>query len=355
MTRTIVAAAAALLLASAPAAAQPGTQPQAQTQAQADVWTHAASGAVFPRRIGEQSIARAEDINGANDSIVDYAGADTRESTTVHIFRAAYPDARLWYDQVLGSIGRRIPLDIFEAGPEQTFAGFGSSIPNTIQRIYTTEQAGPFKSTSIVIAQAGPWLIKMYASSPTLDRAGLAARIAAFAQSIRFPAETRFAAAGGPLPTCRAPQMPGRAVEPDMERLAVALGAGAAVQQRSRQPLPDGGAGWCRIAGEQGEIPIIGLRRVDGSGGWIMLLGDAGQAFTAFTPDELALPAGEATTVVVTTPAFVRVAGVYAGLPDPMATINQVIAVLRGQSGLIDYESGQITLGAPDPAVPAKR
>lgn len=141
--------------------------------------------------------------------------------------------------------------------------------------------------------------------------------------------------------------MSGRAAPADEARLADATGAGLAATQRSRQPLPNGAAGWCRMAGPPSNPVVLGYRRSDGSGGWILLIGDRGQAVSAITSAELALP-GDTATVTVTTPEWVRVGGVYQGLPDPVTAVGSFVPLLRRGSGLIQFENGRAVI-APQP------
>ncbi|HEX8643324.1 MAG TPA: hypothetical protein VF702_05355 [Allosphingosinicella sp.] len=348
---------AAAALAAAPVAvpAQPPAQappvplvPPATTP-QGD-YSHPASGAFFPRQVGAQRISRTADLGNPFDTIVDYSGDNPRESTTVYIFRAAVPDARLWFGHALATVGSQIPLAIFEAGPDQPLQAFGSRVPNALQRIYTTSRTGPFRSTALFVAQAGEWIVKMRVTSPTLDRDGLSARIAAFAAAIRFPDNTSYAVAAQPLPECDAPRFSGRVVEANAARLAAATGAGAAVLRRLREPLPDGGAGWCRVHGPKSDPILSLLRRTDGSGGWILLIGDAGRAFAAFAPGEIGLPADAATILVVAAPDYARVAALAQGVPDPGAVIEPLAAVLGNRNpGLLDYVPPTPAPTAPPP------
>jgi hypothetical protein len=307
----------------APAAAQ-----------QASVFSHAASRAAFPRAVGEQTIAQTRDLNTPNDSVVDYAGVDPRESTTLYIFRAAYPDARLWFGQASDVVGTQIPLRIFDAGEEERIAAFGSAVPNAIQRIYTTTQDGPFRTTALVVGQAGEWVVKMRVTSPTLDRAGMAARIRAFADAIRFPEGTAFAPAAGPLPACGPLPFPqgARPVEPDVQRLAIATGLTAALAADARRPLANGGAGWCRVEGNRSDPPLLIVRRADGTGGWIFLLGDAGRAIAAKSAAEIDLP-NEGTAVIAAADAdSVRAAAIYDEMPDPATPLAHAAQVLSGRA-----------------------
>src|SRR5687767_6419652 len=113
--RRLIERLAALLLAlAAPAIAV--AQAPAAAPGDGELWTHLASGATLPRRFGGPSITGIQDIDNRWNSVIVYSGDGSGvESITLYVFRAAFPDARLWFDRALPSVARAIPLAIFEA------------------------------------------------------------------------------------------------------------------------------------------------------------------------------------------------------------------------------------------------
>lgn len=194
-----------------------------------DRWTHAASGAVFPERFEAQRIKERRDLGTPNDSVIDYEG-DGIESTTIYIFRATVPHARLWFDRAVPIVGNQIPLDKFTPGPVEKTAVFGSTAPNALRQLFTTSVAGPFKATTLLVAQAGPWIVKVRATSASLDGPALAERTRRHLNAITFASVQP--AALDPLPACPAAPTSG-AGKTVSESAALAAGdAGKAVASR---------------------------------------------------------------------------------------------------------------------------
>lgn len=329
---------AALLLAlAAPAIA--AAQAPAAAPGEGELWTHPASGATLPRRFGDQSITGIQDIDNRWNSVIVYSGdGGGVESITVFIFRAALPDARLWFDRALPSVARAIPLAIFEAGPDTPFSAFGAAAPNGLYRIYRTDRPGPFRTTALAVAQAGEWLVKIRYSSASLDGEAMAARIAALAAAIRFPDPIVPAALSAPVADCTRPPVDGtgRPAEANEQNLAVGTIGGLLLVPRIRQPLAGGAGDWCRDAGFlPGQATL--LRLIDDPHNWVLLLGDAGQAVVSVNGERLGMPGERRSAVYVVAPAFFRVAALFHGSPPIMTAMVAAVPVLDGRSeGLLE-------------------
>ena len=295
---------------------------------------HKASGAAFQPLVAGQKIVKKADLGSPYDSVVDYAGDNPAESTTVYIFRSAYPDAGAWFERALHTVGRDIPLNIFEAGSTEPMRAFGATVPNGLQKIYSTSEKGPFKTTSMAMAQAGEWLVKIRVTSAELDRAGVAARLAEFASAIRFPDGTAFMAAGEAPAACSAPAAAaaGKQVASDEAKLALGLAGGIIVAAESRQPLSAAAGRWCRS--EEGLPAAVGtlFRRADGNGGWVALLGDAGKAVTAVSGTDMAGPQEKTAVVFASAPSFSRAAAFYDAAPSVMTGLAAGLQVLTGRA-----------------------
>lgn len=275
--------------------------------------------------------------------MVDYAASDSKESTTIYVFRAPYPDPGLWFERAVSTVARGVPLDIFEEGPTQPLTAFGATAPNGFQKIYSTEQPGPFKSTAITVARAGEWLVKMRVTSPTLDRAGLAKRIATFADAIRFPSGIAFTTPAALPQACPAalPILSGAVMSADPDGIALGVGAGLHVMARGRKSFAENGGAWCRSDAVPADFGTL-LRRTDDPGGWVMLLGDAGRSLTALSAAELDLPGDRTAILFAQSPAYTKGAGVFSDVPAPMLAITVAAPVLAGKSpGLFEVEVTQ--------------
>jgi hypothetical protein len=315
----------------AQAAARAQAPPPPADQAR---WTHAASGATFPRGFGGTSISETRDLGTGWDSVIVYSGGgEGVESITIYLFRAALPDARLWFDRALHTVARDIPLAIFEAGPDTPFPAFGAAAPNGIFRIYRIDRPGPFRTTALAVAQAGPWLAKIRYSSASLDTEAMAGRIAALAEAIRFPDAVAPSALSAPVADCTRPPVDGtgRPAAWNETGLAAATVGSMVRFQAVRQPLGEAAGLWCRDAGFPAARATL-LRRIDDPHDWILLPGDAGTAIAAVSDGEAQLPGGPRSVVVAVSPAFIRAAAMFEGTPPMMASIQAATAVLAGRS-----------------------
>lgn len=304
-------------------------------------WTHAASGATFPRRFGGQAITETQDIGNQWNSALVYDGGGTAvESISIYIFRAAFPDARLWFERALPAVARSIPLQIFEAGPDTPFTAFGAAAPNGLYRVYRTQQAGPFQTTALATAQAGPWLVKIRYSSATLDGDAMAERIAALGNAIHFPDAIAPSPLSAPVADCTAPPVDGTGSPAVVNEGSLAEGVAIAVAQVRRFRLPLGRSiEWCRDTGFPADRGTL-LRGVGDSQDWALLPGDSGTAVVAMTDGQAAGSAGGRSVVFAVTPAFVRIAALFDGMPPMMSAIQAAAPVLGGRSeGVLEIGS----------------
>lgn len=296
----------------------------------AELWTHPASGIALPERFGSQRIAQKQDLGTPQDSVVNYEAEAGVESTTIYIFRASVPNVPLWFERALSVVEGQIPLDLFAMGETEPVQAFGSQAPVGLQRIYATETPGPFKSTSMTVAQADPWLVKIRASSATLDRAGLKARIADHLAAIEVPTQLRVPPDLQAPPACPIRHSFSQS-EPlssfDEVESAAAMGTFVFMEMHQTGPTA---SGRCRVA----DNPLAGtatlLARDNEIGGWILLVGDAGAAVTV-TPLDLASPSG-AHVLFASTPAGTKGVGVFKGQPSPQQGLVLAFPVLTRRS-----------------------
>lgn len=317
--RTIRATALTLLamLTTAPALAQ-------------ERWTHAASGASLPETFEAQSLVKRRDFGTPNDSMVDYAASTGTESTTLYIFKASAPNARLWFDRAMPGVAGQIPMAIFEAGSVEKIAAFGSSLPNALRQIFVAREAGPFKSTALVVAQSGPWIVKVRATSATLDRAGLAARIDRHLAAIRIAPPAFAADLDAPAHCTAAPIFAsGKPVfAADEQAVAQAI----LVYARLHSPA----TGLCLADTPNDRFTLLGV--VNQPSSWLLLVGDAGKAIGSE-----AIGAEQADTrhlIYVSTPAATRGAAIFDAPPS--------LAAAGGAAGplLSDPAAGLFTISA---------
>ena len=311
------------MLASVPAVAQ-------------ERWTHAASGASLPETFDAQSITERRDLGTPNDSVVDYEAATGTESTTLYIFKASVPNARLWFDRAMPVVASQIPMAIFEAGPVEKIAAFGSSSPTALRQIFVARQAGPFKSTALVVAQSGPWIVKMRATSATLDRAGLAVRIDRHLAAIRI-APPAFAAGLDEPAHCVAAPLFGLG-KPASAGAEQAAASAIVIHARLHGPTTQ----VCLADAANARFTLLGV--TDQPSSWLLLTGDAGKGIGSE-----AIEAGQVDArhlVYVSTPAATRGAAVFDAPPSLEAAGTAAAPLLRDPAtGLFAIS----TSAGPDP------
>ncbi|MDK2767923.1 MAG: hypothetical protein KYX69_09410 [Sphingomonas sp.] len=282
-------------------------------------WTHTASGASLPETFEAQSVAERRDLGTPNDSVVDYEAATGTESTTLYIFKASVPNARLWFDRAMPVVASQIPMAIFEAGPVEKIAAFGSSSPTALRQIFVARQAGPFKSTALVVAQSGPWIVKVRATSATLDRAGLAARIDRHLAAIRIAPPAFAADLEVPRHCVVVPRFgTGKPVSPGVEQAAASA---IVIHARLHGPTKQ----LCLADAANARFTLLGV--TDEPSSWLLLTGDAGKAIGSE-----AIGTGQADTrqlVYVSTPAATRGAAVFDAPPSLEAAGGVAAPLLR--------------------------
>lgn len=282
-------------------------------------WTHAGSGASLPETFDAQKIVERRDLGTPNDSVVDYEAATGTESTTIYIFQASVPNARLWFDRTIPIVARQIPMAIFDAGPVEKIAAFGSASPTALRQIFVAKQAGPFKSTALVVAQSGPWIVKMRATSASLDRAGLAARIDRHLAEIRVAPPAFAAALEAPARCAAAPTFgAGKPVTGDTAQAAVAA---VAIHAQLHGPA----SSLCLADTPNDRFTLLGM--TDRPTSWVLLMGDAGKAIGSE-----AIGTGQPGArqlVYVATPAATRGAGMFDAPPSLEAAGTVAAPLLR--------------------------
>lgn len=303
--------------------------------AQEATWQHEASGIRFPEQFGEQRIVQRQNLSSRFDSVVNYEGTTGIESTTIYIFRASLPSVPLWFERARPVVESQIPLTIFVAGETQPVTGFGSTSPNGLRRVYETASTqGPFRVTSLTIAQAGPWLLKIRSTSSTLDRTGLEQRIESHLDAIALPEELRTAAILElqPPPACTdatVPEAGAIPIEAPERAPAVAMGLFVFAEMH-RADIPANNRLCLASASPAVAGGTLLMRTTADLGGWIYLMGDAGRAITT-VPLEPAAVSSEF-VLLFSNPQAVTGIGLFNGNPPLAQAMTAALPVLSRQS-----------------------
>jgi hypothetical protein len=294
-----------------------------------ELWRHEASGISIPRRIGEMRLNQERDASGGGgyDIILQYGEGPT--AVTLYVYRSAYPNPALWFERTRMAMSSNVGAPSENVAPDSFTLGNASS-PNGLREDIAIPAGGPFRATSVAIAQVGEWIVKARVSSQRLGPDQVAARMTQLLGALRFdnmpaPHPLALPAACGDTGAMR-----GRRIADAAEAVAAAARNGSATfdEARGRSGLAADPSGWCRettgIPAQYGTV----YRRRDGAG-WVALLGDAGRAISAarFEPS-----AGGGAATYVSIPASTNVAALYDALPPPEAAVEQALPILVGQA-----------------------
>lgn len=239
--RTILSALFLATVCTAAAAQQPPTRRQIEASAGAP-WTHQRSGVVLPMRIGDyprQGIV--ENTPGEVDVLAQYEDEATR--VTVILFRPQQNDVGFWFDRAEIVLPLNPLLGSVAASTDQPIA-FASSIsptPSALRRSYSS--TGRWKATGTALIPAGRWLVKVRASSSSLDAAAIDRLIDAAIAAIRLPADAQASPAARVIMPCAESivwQQATAIVPTDSSALEASLGAVVTSGARGTAAVTDG-------------------------------------------------------------------------------------------------------------------
>lgn len=270
---------ALLLLAAAPQSARAEqTQPRTLAVPATAAWQHAETQMILPARVG--SLVR-EEIRDSTDAEMDVSTSYSDEAeglvATVYLYRTMTPDVPLWFDRAMTAIMLRPGWGLEGASlpPPAAFARPAAATASGLRAAFDVN-APDVHSTAVAIAPLGTnWLLKIRLSSPRLDRAALDARLTAFIEGLRWPAEAAPGRVAVPILACPNPLRlrNARVVRTDMSgALMDAIGGTMVAEHEGTPPV------YCR---EPGGTAERGVYRPDGSNdAYLIALGDSGTAFS---------------------------------------------------------------------------
>ncbi|HEY0115146.1 MAG TPA: hypothetical protein VGB54_05450 [Allosphingosinicella sp.] len=254
-----------------------GAAPAAAQQA----WRHQQSGIAIDRLPAGLRLGEVRDIaRDGTDVAVTLGSAE--DAVTLFIYRAAYPNAALWFERSrlamntsFGAGAIAVDARPFTLGP--------ATQPNGLREELDMPPGRRALSAAIALAQHGEWLIKVRISS-LRDRAPrLRQRMDELLASLSFRGGSARSLPLRVPSTCSdQPAFAGRAVSAQDPARLVSASAGA--QAVARQVRGDGGLAaapeqWCRAVSRFPADQVSLFRRLDGRG-WAALLGDNGYAVT---------------------------------------------------------------------------
>lgn len=267
--------AAALLLAAASVMAQ--SQPRTLEVPATASWQHAATGMILPPRAAGLSRGSIVDQTADEQDVSVGYGGEEGLTTSLYLFQTPLPDPALWTDRALVAIQLRPDLGL-DAGTGPAAAPFrrpGAAAASGLRATLPLARSG-LTSTAVAVAPLAGWLIKIRMTSARLDAAALDARLNAFIEALRWPAEGEPAPAATAVLPCRDSLTfkKARIVRDDMTQVLMnAVSGVAAAAKDGAQPTV-----YCR---EPGPLRAWGVYRPDAArDAYVIALGDAGQALS---------------------------------------------------------------------------
>jgi hypothetical protein len=276
MKRISTILAAALLLAGAPAVAQP--QPRMLEVPATASWQHEATGMILPPHAAGLSRGGIVDRTAAEQDVsADYGGEDGL-TTTVYLFQTPLPDPALWTDRALAAIVLRpgFGLDPNAVPAATPFRRPGAAAASGLRASVKLNGSG-LASTAVALVPLQGWLVKVRMTSARLDPASLDARLTAFIEALRWPAEPKPAPAAVPVAACpdSLAFKKAKTVRDDMSDVLMNAITGSIEQDQSEA----GKAGRLQYCREPGPLGPYGVYRPNGRrDSYVIALGDAGSA-----------------------------------------------------------------------------
>jgi hypothetical protein len=326
MLKRLFALALAALAFAAPAAAQ-------------DMWRHAESGISLPRRIGEMRLQNESDASGGRrqDVALQLGTGDT--AVTLYIYRAAYPNPALWFERTRLAMTMNVGAPADRVAPNSFTLG-NASAPNGLREDIAIT-GGRARATSVAMAQAGEWIVKLRVTSASLDVAGVGQRMDALLGALRFermPAPHPLVVPG-PCPD--ETPMRGRPIR-EVTTEAVAAGTVNGIiamgQARGHSGLAANPSEWCRMETRMPAMMGAVYRRRNGSE-WVALVTDAGRAVAGM---RLEVRDAAVAATYATVPGTTSLIALYDELPDPDSAIGPAVPVIMGEGrGLTEISTDE--------------
>lgn len=276
--RTILAA-MGVLLAASPAAAQ--TRPAIEMPAGRD-FRHAHSDVRLPAELagmtrGQGNASDAEQL----DLSVRYVAPDGSEFATVFMTRVQIGSMPLWFDRAVTAITisnpRGAPL---MAGSPEAFALPGQSVASAMAASFTLGDAGEYRTTALMLAPVGEWMVKVRLTSKRTDATATLARVRELAGALRWPRRIDGLVAAAPIADCTtrlAVDSAARAIEENAEaRMQRMILAGALSQAAGEARRPATPVAWCRHASSDPAIALYGIQ--ESADSYLVALSDSGIA-----------------------------------------------------------------------------
>ena len=268
--------AAASLAVASPIVAQP--QDRVLEVPPTKSWQHAATGMILPPVAAGLTRGAIIDNSSAEQDVGAAYGGEEGLTTSVYLFQTPLADPAVWTDRALAAIALRPDLGLDPASVPAAipFKRPGASAASGLRATLPLSASG-LTATAVALAPLDGWLVKIRMTSDRLDRAALDARLTAFLEALRWPAETRPAPATAAVVACpdSLSFKKAKTVKDSMGDVLMSALAGT-VQADQVEKGETRSAVYCR---EPGPLKTYAVYRPDRSrAAYVIALGDAGEA-----------------------------------------------------------------------------
>ena len=325
--------AAALVLATPALAASP------LAMSQGNSWQHAETGISIPATVDGFARMDGKDLgNSQSDVMVQFDDPRTRTRATLYLFRPGGSEVSIWADRAESSmLGAESSYGTYDRGGRlwSRFSPWGKAKDSAIRLVYPVS-GDRAKSTGLVVAAHGNWLIKVRMTSGGLSAAELESRLASFVTALKIKADKSDPRTAYAMADCKDKLVGANAKQVSRDNSKAVLGPAIvnATVPGAVLSAPDAKEGdvsiFCRDASSAANY---GVYRPNGRRDhYIMAIGDGGVTMVVgpdFGADVAKLPPQFSVTVMTTD----RVIGLlpYATLPPPA----QVFASLSNPQAVV--------------------
>lgn len=250
-------------------------------------WKHAETGLILmPQLAGMSRTALTDATQTEHDVAAQYDTPDKSAFATIYLFHPAIADVSLWFDRSQTALEKR---DLFKNASPATadpvaFAVGGASATSSLRQVYATP-AGQYRSTALMVAPVGDWIVSIRMSAKALTAEQLDARLEQVMAAIRWPKVVGTQApAAVPLKVCATALTFGKAklAKPDGADLLMSLmGSSLAAKKKAEATSePTVHATWCRDGEARTEY---GMYRPDSAPvSYVLALYDAGRVVSVY-------------------------------------------------------------------------
>jgi hypothetical protein len=328
--RGIALAAALVFVLTSAGATAAGTPIQADPQKE---FKHRPSGinlAAAAAGLPRTSLAQYDDKE--LDVAAEFRSPDTKEDTTIFIFRKVTGDVPLWFDRIQRTVEMRGTFATPSAViPPAAFTPAGQPNARALRVVYSAG-APPWKSSGAALTMVGDWYVAVRASSQTLTPEQLLARIQQTFTAIKWPKEKAAAPLAVPIADCantlQQPQTPANALPDD--GASILLNAIAPSVAREHPAKEDVAPHWCR---DPRILPDVGVYRPnEATDRYLIAFQDAGRGIWVM-PNEMGdlLAKGQGKDRTSYTVEFIEIDRQMGfGSFDSLPSVAQALEISRG-------------------------